>query len=295
MFAALVAGSPAQAQAIDWDAVNTALGREAAGRGETSLPRPPGRRSFVRHKANQMLSRLIVAAVVLAALVVGGTANAQEAPLAIHAPYATRTLTGPNPDSRYVPGDVMRLGVFATRSERPTTVVATHGATEIDVPFYRGPILDDLFDIALPFEPGMEGPWTFTVTRGAETATVETPGMPEPFPLELLRNLRIEEVDGVDTLAWEWPDLAEARRLGLTISTKVRVMQQDNHDEILLNFGLRDHPIPIGAAGEPGSITIPEGLDEGTLFVFRIHLQFFNAADDLVAQSITFVQKPYAA
>lgn len=242
-----------------------------------------------------MIAKSIAALVGLSAVIFSFAAGAQEGPMTLTRPYAIHTLTGPNPASRYVPGDVMRIGVFVTHSERPTSVVATQGDTRVDVPYYRGPIMDDLFDVAVPFDPAMVGPWTITVTRGSETAAIEAPGIPGAFTLSLLDDLHIETVDGVSTLMWRWPDLSEALALGLTPSVKILVMQEDNHDELLLSFGLRDHPIQIGAAGEQAAIRIPDELEEGLLYVFRVHLQFSDAAGNIVAQSITFVQKIHPA
>ncbi|MGV8838961.1 MAG: hypothetical protein ACWA6X_01515 [Bauldia sp.] len=238
-----------------------------------------------------MIVRPVGAFIATAILLLAFRADAQEGPLTLSRPYAIHTVTGPNPGSRYVPGDVMRIGVFANHSEQPTTVVATQGDVRIDLPFYRGPILDDLFDANVPFEPTMVGPWTITVTRGAETASIEAPGVPGPFTPALLENLRIETVDGVATLMWLWPDLSDARTLGLTPLAKILVMQEDNHDELLLNFGLRDNPIVIGGAGEPAAVPIPDELEEGKLYVFRVHLQFMDGAGNMVAQSVTFVPK----
>lgn len=241
-----------------------------------------------------MTARPLAAFVGIVVLLVAFGVGAQEGPLILSHPYAIHTLTGPNPGSRYVPGDVMRIGVFANHSERGTTVVATQGGTSIDLPYYRGPILEDLFEANVPFEPTMVGPWIITVTRGAETASIETPGIPAPFALSLLEDIGIETVDGVATLTWRWPDLSDAYALGLTPVVKIRVMKEDNHDELLLNFGLRDHPMVIGAGGELAAIRIPHGLEEGKLYVFRVHLQFMDGEGNLLAESVTFVPRLHA-
>lgn len=210
-----------------------------------------------------MIARPLAAFVGVVVLPVAFAVEAQEGPLILSHPYSIHTLTGPNPGSRYVPGDVMRIGVFVNHSERGTAVVATQGGTRIDLPYYRGPILEDLFEANVPFESTMFRPWIISVARGAETASIQTPGTQAPFALSLLENMGIETVDGVATLMWRWPDLSDAYALGLTPVVKILVMKEDNHDELLLNFGLRDHPMVIGAVGELAAIRIPHGLEEG--------------------------------
>lgn len=236
-----------------------------------------------------MIAKSLAALACAATLLFAASAGAQEAPLALSHPYAIHTLTGPNPSSRYVPGDVVRIGVFANHSEQPTTVTATQGAVSVDIPFYRGPIMDDLFDGNVPFEPNMAGAWMITAVRGTETASIATPEVPA-IPMRLLDDLHIERRDGVPTLTWRWPDLSDALSLGLTPLVKILAMQDDNHDELLLSFGLRDHPIIVGAPGDAVAIAIPDELEVGLLYVFRVHVQFLDGAGNVVAQSITFVQ-----
>jgi len=237
-------------------------------------------------------------AIGLAVLVLVGSlvpAGAQEATLTLTEPYAIRQLTGPNILNRMEPGDVMRLGVFASRSEQPTTVAAVQSGLHVDLPFYRGPILDDLYDRVIPFEPTMVGPWEMTATRGGETATVEAPGIPSLFSLPLLVDLAAEKREGGGFLSWTWPDVSEARAAGLTVGVSIMATQEDNYDEYVLSFGLRDHPIVVGEAGERFSIAIPDGeLEGGKLFLFRVLLQFFDASNALVAESLTFADKLYS-
>lgn len=222
------------------------------------------------------------------------TADGQEAALTLTTPYAIRQVTGPNVLNRMEPGEVMRLGVFANRSERPTTVVAVQGDRQVDLPFYRGPILDDLYDTVIPFEPTMVGPWTITVTRGGETATAEAPGIPSLFSLPLLIDLAAENREGGGVLSWTWPDVSEAHAAGLAVGVSIMATQEDNYDEYVLGFGLRDHPIVVGQAGERFSIAIPDGeLEGGKLFLFRVLLQFYDAGGALVAESLTFAGKLY--
>lgn len=222
-------------------------------------------------------------------------AGAQETVLILTEPYAIRQLTGPNILNRMEPGDVMRLGVFASRSEVPTTVVAVQGDRQVNVPFYRGPILDDLYDTVIPFDPTMVGPWTITATRGGETATAEAPGIPTLFGLPLLIDLTAENRDGGGFLSWTWPDVSEAHAAGLTVGVSIMATQEDNYDEYVLGFGLRDNPIVVGEAGERFSIAIPDGeLESGRLFLFRVLLQFYDADQALVAESLTFAGKLYS-
>lgn len=232
---------------------------------------------------------------IVVALAGASTAAAQEAPLTLSAPYAIRELVGPNVLNRMEPGEYMRLGVFANHSERPTVVTATLGSHSVDLTFYSGPVLDDLFQNTVPFEPDMVGPWAITVTRGADTATVEAPGIPSAFALPLVEDIEATKVDGSGVLSWTWPDLAEARALGITILTTIMVTQEDNYDEYVLNFGLRDDPIMVGAAGERFEIAIPEGeLEEGKLFQFRVIMQFRDGAGNVVAESLSFADRLYA-
>lgn len=222
-------------------------------------------------------------------------AVAQQPAVVLTEPYAIRQLTGPNILNRMEPGEVMRLGVFTSRSELPATVVAVQGDRQVDLAFYRGPILDDLYEARVPFEPTMVGPWTMAATRAGVTATIDVPGIPVLFDLPLLVDLAAENIDGRGFLKWTWPDLSEARAAGLDIGVSIMVTQEDNYDEYLLNFGLRDDPIVVGAAGERFTIPIPEGeLEGGKLFLFRVLLQFYHAGGALVAESLTFARKLYS-
>lgn len=241
------------------------------------------------------MKRTAIGLAVLALVGSLAPAGAQEATLTLTEPYAIRQLTGPNILNRMEPGEVMRLGVFASRSEVPTTVMAVQGDRQVDLPLYRGPILDDLFDTAIPFEPTMVGPWTITATRGSETATAEAPGIPSLFGLPLLIDLAAENREGGGALSWTWPDVSEAHAAGLTVGLSIMATQEDNYDEYVLSFGLRDNPIAVGAAGERFSIAIPDGeLEGGKLFLFRVLLQFYDPSGALVAESLTFAGKLYS-
>lgn len=222
-------------------------------------------------------------------------AFAQEAPLSLSHATSIRIVTGPNPLGQYVEGDVIRISVFLNHSSATTSVIARQAGAEVPLAYYSGPIMDDLYQAVIPFDPALTGVWTITATRGNETESIRTPGQPEPFDVPLLGDLHTETVGAVSTLHWNWPDLSEARALGLGMVADMAVMQEDNRDEFLLNFGVRDNPIPIGAPDEPFSIVIPGGLEAGRLFIFRVHLDFYDAAENLVAKSITFIRTMYAA
>lgn len=216
---------------------------------------------------------------------------AEEAPLTLTEPFAIRYLTGPNILNRMEPGETMRLGVFANRSDRPTTIVAVQGQRQVDLPLYRGPILDDLYDAAIPFDPTMIGPWTIVGARGTDTATINVPGVPVLFDLPLLIDLVAENIDGRGILSWTWPDVSGARIAGLTVGVSIMVTQEDNYDEYVLNFGLRENPIVVGNAGERFAIAVPEGeLEGGRLFLFRVLLEFRDGTGALVAESLTFAK-----
>lgn len=238
------------------------------------------------------MRHLLRTSLAIALVVATGSSIAQNSPLSLTAPHAIRQLVGPNILNRMEAGEFMRLGVFASRSEQATSATATLGGHVVDLPFYRGPILDDLFQAAVPFEPDMVGPWTIEVRRGTETATTLAPGVPAAFALPLVQDI---EADREGRLSWTWPDLAEARALGLSIVTTIMATQEDNYDEYVLNFGLRDHPIAAGEAGEHFEIAIPEGeLEEGKLFQFRVILQFLDADGHIVAESLGFADRLYA-
>ncbi|MGV8838957.1 MAG: hypothetical protein ACWA6X_01495 [Bauldia sp.] len=231
----------------------------------------------------------------VAVLATTAVATAQEGPLTLTAPYAIRELVGPNVLNRMEAGEFMRLGVFVNHSERPTVVTASQGERVLDLAFYSGPILEDLFQATVPFEATMVGPWMMTITRGTETATTEAPGIATLFALPLVPDIAAEKTDAGGVLSWTWPDLSEAQGLGLTILTTIMVTQEDNYDEYVLNFGLRDNPITVGAAGERFTIAIPEGeLEEGKLFLFRVIMQFRDANGNVMAESLSFAEKVYS-
>ncbi len=72
-------------------------------------------------------------------------------------------------------------------------------------------------------------------------------------------------------------------------------MQEDNYDDFLIQYGLPEHFIPPRAAGEEYVVHIPVGgLESGKLFLFRVHLSFYDAAGELLAQSITFARHLYS-
>lgn len=223
------------------------------------------------------------------------TAAAQEAPLTLTKAHAVRIVTGPNILGRYEEADTFRVGVLANSSTLPTTATATHGGNDIVVPYYQNAILDDLYEIRLPFDPSLVGPWTITVTRGTETATAVAAGLPAPFSVPFMVDLDVTKVDGIDVVAWTWPDVTEAAALGLRAEADIRVMQEDNYDEYLLRYGVHPSLIPAGVAGERYEVVIPEGFEGGKLFLFRVHLSFYDGAGDLVAQSLTFARHLYAA
>lgn len=221
-------------------------------------------------------------------------AAAQEAPLTLSHPHAVRIVTGPNIIGQYVEGDVLRIGVFASRSTALTTVIATQDDQQIPLPYYSGPLLDHLYEAIVPFEPAMVGPWTITASRGAETAVITVDGPASVFAVPLIEDIRVEIADGQAMLTWTWPDLSEARAMGLSIGGDVRVMQEDNHDEYILNFGFEDEPMAIGETGERYAVAIPGGLEDDKLFLFRVYLNFY-AAGQPVAQSISFAPTLYNA
>ncbi len=225
---------------------------------------------------------------------VASTAAAQEPPLTLYEAHAIRVVTGANLTGRYEEGDTFRIGVLVNTSIRPTTVATARAGAEIEVPYYQNAVLDDLYEVRLPFDPAFVGPWTLIVTRGAETATTEAAGLPALFPVPFLEGLDVAPVDGRAVLSWTWPDVSAAQALGLRVEADVRVMQDDNYDDFLIRYGVHPSLIPPGAPGDTYEVTIPDGLEGDKLFLFRVHLSFYGADGRLVAQSITFAPRLYA-
>lgn len=222
------------------------------------------------------------------------TAQAQEPPLTLYEGHAIRIVTGANITGRYEEGDTFRIGVLVNTSTQPTTVTTSRAGTEITVPYYQNAVLDDLYEVRLPFDPAFVGPWTLVVTRGAETAATEAAGLPALFPVPLLEGLDVARVDGRAVVSWTWPDVSAAQALGLRVEADVRVMQYDNYDDFLIRYGVHPSLIPPGAPGDRYEVTIPDGLEGDKLFLFRVHLSFYGADGRLVAQSITFAPQLYA-
>lgn len=231
----------------------------------------------------------------LALALIAITAAAQEGPLTLTKAHAVRIFTGPNILRRLEEGDTFRVGVLLNSSTRPTTVTAANAGAEMAVPYYQNAILDDLYEVRLPFDPGFVGPWTITVTRGTETATAQATGLPALFALPLLEDLDVVKVDGRDVLTWTWPNVSEAAALGLRAEADVRVTQEDNYDEFLVRYGVHPSLIPAGVQGERYEVIIPEGLEGAKLFLFRVHLSFYDSEGEMVAQSITSARHLYAA
>ncbi|MGV8838958.1 MAG: hypothetical protein ACWA6X_01500 [Bauldia sp.] len=229
-------------------------------------------------------------------LVAAYSASAQVAPeLILSHPHAARFVTGPNMLGRFLEGDELRIGVVANPSSTPTTVVAEHAGATFPIPYYQAAVIDEIYEIRLPFSADLTGAWTFGATRGTATATATTSGLPAAFAVPLLDQLDLREIDGEQVLTWLWPDLSEAMALGLRIEADVRTMQEDNYDDFLIQYGLPEHFIPPRAAGEEYVVHIPRGgLEAGKLFLFRVHLSFYNAAGQLLAQSVTFARHLYS-
>src|SRR5215207_10263970 len=111
------------------------------------------------------------------ALVAASAVAQQPAPTAMTLTdaYAIRTIVGPNLGRRQVEGDFLRLGVFVNHTEEPTTAEAIGVASRIPLALYRGPILDDLYQAAVEYDPTLAGPWEFVVTRGTATERTIAP------------------------------------------------------------------------------------------------------------------------
>lgn len=71
-------------------------------------------------------------------------------------------------------------------------------------------------------------------------------------------------------------------------------MQEDNYDDFLIRYGLPENFILPRGEGEEYVVHIPTGFESGKLFLFRVHLSFYDTAGELVAQSISFARRLYA-
>ncbi|MCW5719369.1 MAG: hypothetical protein KIS68_16245 [Bauldia sp.] len=240
-----------------------------------------------------MAARLLASILVAIATLGAGPARAQDVPLAITSANIFRMVTGENLLRHYDPGDVLRLEVFVTRSMRPTTVVASHGELRIELSYYSGPMLDDLYQAAIPFDPALVGPWQITVRRGGAMVTATAPGVPPAVTMPLIEDIRVETVDSEPRIAWTWPDLSALRDLGLVVDGDIRVMQEDNLQQYRLNFGFTREPMAIGEAGDPYAIPIPGGLEADGLFLFRVYLTAYGRDGNVVAQSLSFAPRLY--
>jgi len=240
-----------------------------------------------------MAARLLASILVVLAVVAAGTARGQEVPLAVTSANIFRMVTGENLLGHYDAGDVLRIEVFVTRSMRPTTVAATQGDVRIELSFYSGPMLDDLYQATIPFDPALVGPWQITVRRGGELATATAPGVPPAITMPLIDDIHVEIVDSEPRIAWTWPDLSALRDMGLILDGNIRVMQEDNLDQYQLNFGFTREPMAIGNAGDAYAVTIPGGLEADGLFLFRVYLTAYGRDGNVVAQSISFARRLY--
>jgi hypothetical protein len=241
-----------------------------------------------------MGARLLASIIFVIAASAAGMARAQDVPLAVTSATVFRLVTGDNLLNQYDPGDVLRFEVFVTRSMRPTTVVATHGDVRFALSFYSGPMLDDLYQGTIPFDPALAGPWEITVTRGGQTATATAGGVPPGVVMPLIEDIRVETADGEARLAWTWPDLSALRARGLEVVGDIRAMQEDNHVQYQLNFGFTREPMAIGNAADAYSVAIPGGLENDRLFLFRVYLTAYDRGGNVVAQSVSFATRLYA-
>lgn len=242
-----------------------------------------------------MAARQVGAIVFAIAVLAAGLARGQEVPFAVTSANIFRMVTGENLLGQHDPGDVLRIEVFVTRSMRPTTVVATQGERRVELAFYSGPMLDDLYQAAIPFDPALVGPWQVSVRRGGNVVTTTAPGVPPAVAMPLIRDIHVETIDDEARLVWTWPDLSALRAMGLTIDGNIRVMQEDTLDQYQLNFGFTRDPMAIGNAGETFAITIPGGLEHDGLFLFRVYLTAYGRDGNVVAQSISFAPQLHPA
>jgi hypothetical protein len=231
------------------------------------------------------LWRGLALAMVLAAAATPGPA--QEA-LLISNPYNFRDIRAANPLG-YDAFDVQRIGLSINHSDLPTTVVATQGAAVLTIPIIPSAVIGDKYEIEVPFDPALVGPWTITATRGGMSASVQTPGLSTPVAIPFVVDLRIERPEDAPTLTWIWPDMSSALRAGAGFEVQLGTTEEDTRDEFLLIWGVRDAPIQVGAAGSPFAIRIPiEDVDPTRLYLFRVTVSLVDSGGNILARSTTF-------
>lgn len=228
-------------------------------------------------------------------LTAGATPALAEDPLILTGPYHFRSNTGRN-DYGLLAGDWQHLGVWVSHSDLPTTVTATQGGTVLPLSFVPAPLAADIYEIVFPFDAALIGPFTITATRGAESVTVVSPGMPAAILVPQLENLGVVNPIADPTLTWLWPDLSAAAAHQLALTVRIVATDDAHRDEFELNWGFTDHPIVIGAPGETFAIRIPPGiLETDALFRFKAVIDMLDADGRLVSRSVTFARNLFTA
>lgn len=229
--------------------------------------------------------RTLALAVLLLAVAMPG--RAQDA-LILSDPYNFRDTRAANPLG-YDAFDVQRIGLSINHSDLLTTVTATQGTVVLTIPIIPSAVIGDKYEIEVPFDPAVVGPWTITATRGGMSASLQTPGLSAPVAVPFVIDLRIERPEGVPTLTWIWPDLSTVLAAGAGFEVKLDTTEEDTRDEFMLIWGVRDAPIQVGAPGSPFAIRIPvEDVDANRLYLFRVTVSLVDSDGNILARSTTF-------
>ena len=210
--------------------------------------------------------------------------------LTLSYPTNFRDITGPNILS-FTVGDVQQIGVSVSRSDNATSVVATQGGTVLTLDMVPSPLETDRYAAVIPFDPALVGPWTITVTRGTETASIATPGLPVAVPMPFVVDPLVVDERQTPRLTWVWPDLGEALAAGLTLSVDIGVYDVEHREE----FGLSWGQIAPGAPGEVFSVAVPPGLEPGRLYTVAVVMVGKDADGNILARSSTFSRRAFVA
>jgi hypothetical protein len=211
-------------------------------------------------------------------------------PLTLSYPTNFRDITGPN-ILTFTVGDVQRIGVSVSHSDRATTVTAAQGGTVLTLDQVASPLLTDSYAAVIPFDPALVGPWTITVIRGTESASIVTPGLPVAVPMPFGVDPLVVDERQAPRLTWVWPDFGEALAAGLTLSVDIGVYDVEHREE----FGLSWGAIAPGSPGEVFSAAVPPGLEPGRLYAVVVVVVGKDADGNVLSRSSTFGRRPFVA
>jgi hypothetical protein len=221
------------------------------------------------------------------------TASPAQEALTVSGPYNFRDTYAANPlgfDAK----DILRVGLTVNHSGAATSVIAVQGATLVTIPLIPTAVEDDKYELELPFDPALVGPWTITVTREGQSVVVQTPGVQEPVAAPFVTDLAVVPPPANPELTWVWPEIGPLPA-GWTVQVDLGVTEEDTRDEFILAWGFSDHgPIELGAAGTEYRIGIPIWeLDPNRLYLFRVVLTVVGPGGDFIARAWTYDDRFY--